>query len=409
MSGTKSTRRSFLATASATAATLGTSAAVARAAAGANNRLSIGVIGVGGRGTSLMNEVLKLSKTHNVDVTAVCDVWNVNLNRAAEVVKKASGKKPQTFTRFGELLALDDVDAVMIATPDFGHTPIMIEALKAGKDVYVEKPMAMEIELADEALKLAREKKAVVQVGTQRRSEGKWKAAAKAVADGMVGMVARVTAGVYVNQDRWKRPYSDCREKDVDWDAYLFNRPKRPFDPKLLRRWHLYYLCTTGLSGLWMSHYLDAVNIVMGSTYPKGAYAHGATYYWPERETEDTFHALIDYPEGFLFDWGMNLTNGAGGGFVVYGCKATLNVETLTMSGSGLPTDNQIQGKRLGDVPANQNHQANWIDCIRSRSKPNADIEYGHQHAVGAILAFQAMKTGVRQAYTSSKPKTKET
>ena len=404
MPGTKSTRRNFLATASGAAATLGTSATVARAAAGANDRLSIGVIGVGGRGTALMDSILKQSKTHNVDVTAVCDVWNVNLNRAAGIVKKASGKQPRTFTRFGELLALDDVDAVVIATPDLGHTPILIEALNAGKDVYDEKPMAMEIELADQALKLARAKKAVVQDGTQRRSEGKWKAAAKAITDGVVGDVTRVSAGVYFNQDRWKRGYDDCKKKDVDWEAFLFNRPKRPFDPKLLRRWHLYYLCTNGLSGLWMSHYVDALNIVMGSTYPSGVSAHGGAYYWPERETEDTFHALIDYPEGFLFDWGMSLTNGSGGGFVVYGRQATLNVETLTLSGSGMPTDNQILGKRLGAVPPNQNHQANWLECIRSRNKPNADIEYGHQHAVTAILAYQAMKKGAKQTYTPTKP-----
>jgi predicted dehydrogenase len=403
MSGTKTTRRGFLATTSGAAAALATTAAVSRAAPGANDRLSIGMIGVGGRGTSLMESVLKLSETHNVDVTALCDVWQVNLNQAAEIVKKASGKPPRTFTRFGELLALDDVDAVMIATPDFGHTPIMIEALKAGKDVYVEKPMAMEISLADQALKLARDKKAVVQVGTQRRSEGKWKAAGKAVADGVVGKVTRVSAGVYFNQDRWKRNYDDCKEKDVDWDAYLFNRPKRSFDPKLLRRWHLYYLCTNGLSGLWMSHYVDALNIVMGSTYPKSAYAHGGTYYWPERETEDVFHALIDYPEGFLFEWGMGLTNGSGGGFNVCGRKGTLNVETLTLSGSGMPTDNQILGKRVGDVPPNQHHQANWIECIRSRNKPNADIEYGHQHSVATILAAVAMKTGERQTYTPPK------
>src|SRR5690606_372664 len=133
--GSAISRRTFLARASAGAAAVGTSAMAARGAPGANERISIGLIGCGDRGFgSHLAEMTKLASRHNLAVTAVCDVWKPNLNRTVEAVKNNFGAEPRAFTRFGDLLALKDVDAVMIATPDFGHTAIMNAALKAGKD-----------------------------------------------------------------------------------------------------------------------------------------------------------------------------------------------------------------------------------------------------------------------------------
>ena len=178
--------------------------------------------------------IASLAKEHNARITAVCDVWKPNLDRAVAKVEEKFGKKPHATTRFGELLARKDVDAVVIATPDFGHTPIMLEALRAGKDVYVEKPMALEVDLASQALDLAREREAVVQVGTQRRSDGQFQGAAKLRATGVLGKISRVSAEYNVNHARWARDCGDCKAADVDWDAYLFNRPMCDFNPKLL-------------------------------------------------------------------------------------------------------------------------------------------------------------------------------
>ena len=133
MSGASFSRSEFMAAASAAGVML------SRAAAGANDRIRLGLIGTGGRMGSHLNDLAKLKKSHNVTVTAVCDVWRPNLARASERVKKDHGKKPFETARFGELLKRRDVDAVIIATPDFSHTPIMIEALKAGKDVLCER------------------------------------------------------------------------------------------------------------------------------------------------------------------------------------------------------------------------------------------------------------------------------
>jgi predicted dehydrogenase len=374
-------------------------------AAGANDRLSLGLIGVGDRGSALLGQVLGLARAHNAEVTAVCDVWRVNLGKAASRVRAASGREPRTFTRFGDVLALKDVDAVVIATPDFTHAPILIAALKAGKDAYVEKPMALDVGEASEALDLARAGNRVVQAGTQYRSHGGYHAAARELAAGAVGTVSRVTAQANFNGARWARPFADCKEADVDWSAYLFNRPARPFDPKLLRRWQLYRDCTNGLPGLWMSHYADAVHLLTGAKYPSAAVALGGVYAWKDgREHADTIHAALDYPEGFLFDWGMGLGNAAGTHFSVHGTKGTLDLGTNYASPSEVTITPEGGPKASGSarkVPhdPSPDHMANWLECLRTRRRPRADIEYGHQHAVATILTAAALESGRRQRY----------
>ncbi|MCK5863110.1 MAG: Gfo/Idh/MocA family oxidoreductase [Candidatus Hydrogenedentes bacterium] len=393
-------RRKFLA---ASGAALTAGMTLNRAAFGANERLSIGVIGTGNRAGALMADLAKLRDSHNLAVTAVCDVWRINRENAAHRVERWFNKAPFSTSRFQDILAREDIDAVVIATPDFAHTPIMLEALKAGKDVYVEKPMALDIDNANLAVDLARQYDRVVQVGTQRRSEGRWKAAHKFLSGGDLGHVSRISASNAFNHPRWARDYADCKQKDVDWEAYLFNRPMVDFDPKLLRRWHLYKMCTNGISGLWMVHLIDAATIITGASYPNSAVAHGGLYVWKDgREHNDVFHALIDFPEGFLFDWSMNLTNAAGSHYNIHGRYGTMDLNALTYSGAGGEEGKEIKAGKLTPEP-DQNHMANWIDCIRSRQRPNADIEYGHQHAVATIMTAKALHTGQRQRYDQEK------
>jgi len=409
------TRRSFLTKVSTGAAVLGTGALIARAAQGANERLAIGIIGAGGRGQyGLMPQIFALAERYNATITAVCDVWKKNLSSAAAKVKEVSGKEPRTFTRFNDLLALDDVDAVMIATPDFTHTPIMIAALKAGKDVYCEKPMSLEIAAANEALDLARRHGRVVQVGTQNRSNGVYTAAREVLASGVLGTISRVSASRNFNHARWARGFENCKAGDVDWDAYLFNRSKRPFDPKLLRRWHLYKEYTNGLSGLWGCHYVDAMHLMTGAKYPRSATALGGNYVWKDgREHCDVFHGLWDYPEGFLYDWAMSLTNAAGNHWRVHGTEGTLDADSgelgtsfWRLSPDGGTKESKVQKRKVepltnryatGDMV--RDHVSNWLDCLRTRGRPDADIEYGHQHSVATIMAAAALHTGKRHVY----------
>jgi predicted dehydrogenase len=362
------------------------------------DRISIGMIGAGGRANDLLGQIIELADKQKVQVTAICDVWQKNLRTTAARVSQRFGRDPVLCTRFDELLALKEVDAVVIATPDFSHGPILVRALKAGKDVYIEKPMSIDLKLANEALDLARSDNRVVQVGTQYRSDPHYKGAAKLIGSGVLGTISRVSVSVNFNEARWARDISDCQETDVDWDAFLLKLPKRPFDARLLRRWQLYRACTNGISGLWMSHYADLTHMLTGARHPSAAVALGGIYVWKDgREHTDTFHALLEYPEGLLLDWSMSLANSAGNHFTIHGTKGTMDLQNWTVSNAG-SLDPKVETKPIPTEPG-PSHMQNWFECIRTRQKPAADIEYGQQHAVATIMAARALESGLRQKY----------
>lgn len=399
-------RRTFLKQTSivAGAATVNAWAAPAQRSVSANSTIHIGVIGTGDRASALMREILALQKTENVAITAVCDVWKINREAAVLRVQQAAGIAPRQCSRFSELLAIGDVDAVVIATPDFSHGTILTAALDAGKDVYIEKPMTVDVESANKAFDLARAKGRVVQAGTQRRSEGRFIGAARLIASGAIGPINRVSAAMNVNQARWQRAFHDCRESDVDWDAFTLGRLQRPFDARLLRCWQLFRETSNGLPGLWMTHYADAVHMLTGATYPSRVVSLGGNYVWKDgREHADTFHTVLEYPDGFLFDWSMGLGNSSGVHFTLHGTKGTLDAERWTCSNDGAPGVKADALSRVA-IPNEHviGHMQNWLQCVRSRKRPNADIQFGHQHAVATIMAASALATGRCQRWDAA-------
>jgi predicted dehydrogenase len=414
MSRTQLTRRRFIANASVAAAGLGLSAKVLKAAPGANERISIGLIGCGSRCTDHRNSITKLKDAQNVRITALCDVWKVNVEQYAGAVQKGFGEPPKTYSRFKELLESKDVDAVVIATPDFSHGPILVAALEAGKDVYIEKPMTIQLQYANQALDLARQKERVVQVGTQYRSQPALIGVAKEVAAGTIGTISRVSSAASFNHPRWKqKDLAACKAADVDWDAYLLDLPKRPFDASLLREWQLHRETSNGLPGLWMVHYVDAMAMMLNAKYPRTGVAHGGNYAWKDgRDHADTVSVLLDYPEGFLFDWGMSLGTGADWRFCIYGKDGTiepqdqqnLSAKTWNVSSRGGYDikNSKITEHKVEPVPTTD-HMQNWLECMRTRERPHGDIQFGHQHAVASILAAEALTSGKRQQYDPEK------
>jgi predicted dehydrogenase len=381
------------------AAALTTSIYASRAQSNAspNSRISIGMIGVGDRASAHVREILALSGKHNVAITAVCDVWRKNRGNAVAAVTKSSGREPRQFTKYAELLAQKDIDAVVIATPDFSHGPILVAALDAGKDVYIEKPMTIDLASANKALDLARANRRVVQAGTQRRSDGHFIGGAKCVASGALGQLSRISAAMNVNQARWMRRVDDCRREDVDWDAFTLGKLSQSFDPRLLRCWQLFRDTSNGMPGLWMTHYADAVHMLTGAKYPTGAVSLGGNYVWKDgRQHADTFHTLLEYPEGFLFNWSMGLGNSTGIHFTLHGTKATLDAEKWML-------ESENRKEPASHIPAepSASHIENWLECLRSRARPNADIECGHQHVVATVMAATALETGRRQKWNA--------
>lgn len=399
-------RRSFLhvtGAASLGAAVVNLAPSRLRGAGGVNDRINIGMIGTGDRAQSLLSEIQKAARNHNVEVTAICDVWKKNREATAARIKSVSGTEPRACSRFQELLSLPDVDAVTIATPDFGHTPIMLQALAVGKDVYVEKPMSLELELANRALVLAREKKRIVQVGTQRRSDGKHIAGAQAIASGALGKLSRISVAVHFNQARWARAYEDCQEADVDWSAFLMGKGMMPFDAKLLRRWQLYRFCTNGIPGLWLPHYADLICLFTGARYPSRAVSLGGNFIWKDgREHADTFQTILEYPEGFVFDFTMDLGNATGTRFLLHGTGATLDVDNWTITPEGGDNNQKPEPRLISAVPAT-GHMENWLECLRTRKLPNADIQIGQQQTVAVVMSALASETGQRQRFDPDK------
>jgi predicted dehydrogenase len=394
-------RRQFIQNSSAAAA-LASIPWVSRGQNSPNATINIGLIGTGDRMQQAhIPDILKLSAKHNVRITAICDVWKKNRDSAAARIKEKSGSEPRQFSRFDQLLQLKDIDAVVIATPDFSHGAILCAALEANKDVYIEKPMCIDVPSANRALDLARANKRIVQAGTQRRSDGHFIAATQELKTGILGQINRISAAMCVNSARWARGYQDCVEGDVDWEAYLFcEKEKRSFDAKLLRRWQLYRMSSNGMPGLWMTHYADSVHMLTGAKFPTSAVALGGKYVWRnDREHADTFHALLEYPEGFLFSWGMGLGNSAGIHYNVHGTQGTLDAEKWVINCDG---GQKFEPKTIPAVRG-PSHMENWLECLRSRKTPNADIEYGHQHTVATVMAATAFETGLRQRYDPAK------
>lgn len=413
MTGSNLSRRDFLGTAVAGTALASLSAASAARAAGSNERLSVGIVGPGGRGRSILKTFFDVHKEARAELTAVSDLWNRNRDRAADVVKQASGREPRQFKRLEEMLGAKDLDALIIATADHGHAQQLMLGLQAGKHIYCEKPFANVLEEANAAIDAYRKSDRVVTIGTQRRSDPRYLAARDLVQSGVLGSIAQVdmTINMY-SPYRWRRD-ADVKllqEKDTDWKAFLMGKPDRKFDPRQYLEFRLFHDFSTGIIDQWMTHLIDTVHMLTGATFPKSAVAHGGTFAWKDhRENGDTVHALLEYPQGFLCTYSTNLANGFGTACRILGRRGTLEFEKeWRISGEGLEglkgdkvaEAKPILGKEglVGDM--DHIHVRNWLDCIhKGQRQTHCTPEHGYQHAIACTMADRALHTGRRQLF----------
>jgi predicted dehydrogenase len=398
MSDTTLDRRQFISTGLGLAAALTPARVRAR---GANDRIGIGVIGCGSRGNYLLGETFAAA-ADRVDIVALADVWAVNRDAMAARVANTNGRpRPKTVARYGDLLAMPEIDAVIIATPDFAHPGVLVDAVKAGKDAFVEKPLSARLEDAVAALDAVKAGTRVVQVGTQRRSSPRFRAAAEYVRSGALGPVCKVETAWNRNVPSWQRRVDDVRPEDVDWRQFQMYLPQRPFDPVRLRSWQWFYEQTTGLVGLLGSHLIDVASWFMDDPFPTAAVAVGGQYSWKDgREISDTAEYVLEYPKGWLLTFSSRLGSGPETDYsVFYGKTRTLD----TRDWISRPADNErpagAQDIALPTVAEGRSHVGNWIDCVVSRSQPNAPIEVGYAHAVACCLAREAERTGRKMRY----------
>jgi predicted dehydrogenase len=409
-------RRKFLKSAAAGSAAMALSATSYSRVIGANDRISIGIIGCGSRGVGEhMPGVHKYADSENIEITAVCDPWRLRRGEAAARVKEWYGREARQFASYRDLLALKDVDAVMIASCDHQHTTHLEAAARTGKDAYCEKPLGKELGKLQIACDAVKKAKIIVQVGTQLRSLPSFTGCRELYKTGILGTVGRIEQCRNGEQPYWYSYIKDVKQEDVDWKEFLMDLPTRPFDPVVYSGWYGYREFSDGpVPGLG-SHFIDLVHYITGARFPTSCVCMGGTFTWKDEHKftcPDHVQALWIYPEGFMVSYSTNFGNGSGNSFKIFGDQGVLDMvewtaPVLTAEGGG-KRRGQIRGKNpVQDVP-HPDHFLDWLQCLRTRKTPNASIDAGYQHAVACIMAMRAYDTGHRMVYDQEKREIRE-
>jgi len=413
-------RRQFISRTAAATLAAGAAAVPASCAGGqvqrANERIGIGLIGAGGRGSYLAGVVERLKKRgDNIDIVAVCDAYRPRMEKVAEHF----GAKRYMDHR--ELLADPNVDAVTIATPDHIHGYQAIDAIRARKDVYCEKPVThwRQFDLAKRLATVVKESDRVFQLGTQGMSDSAWHQMRKLVQDGLIGQPIHAECGYFRVGDWGERgmPIDDPDVKpgpDLNWEAFLGDSPKRPFDVSRFFRWRMYEDYSGGPVTDLFPHSLTPVTSILGLKMPSLAVATGGKFRYEEREVPDTFNMLIDYPEKITVavlgtqgnDYDGTGARGAGGRIpVIRGWQGSLTVKgeeivfTPIREAKKAPQTFSIEHRE--DM---EGHYGNFIECCRSRTKETnspADLAYCTQTAL--LMGMASLRSGKTARFDASK------
>lgn len=432
-------RRNFIkkatkATAAIGFANLGFSAKSYANIIGANDRVRLGVVGYSDRFRqahlpSFMNHYKEL----NFDIVAVSDIWKIRREEGVAFLKDKMGHDIRGARNNEELYAGKDIDGVFVSTADFQHAIHATEAVKAGMDVYCEKPFAETMEDNRNALKVIKASDRIVQIGSQRRSGANYQSAANFIHQGKLGPITMVELTWNVNQPgRWRRPdlVAKCKEADLDWKRFLLNRPYENFDPRKYLEYRLFWPYSSGMPGQWMSHQIDTVHWFSKLPHPRSVTANGGVYAWKDgRKNWDTTTAVFDYgpldnmSEGFQVVFMSRMHNGEENPAEIYYTNGgELNLATNKVSPKGglkassasamhmnenllaefTLTGNEIKAATAantgGDI-LTSNHVRNWMECIRSRKQPNAPVEAGYQHSIATIMTNAACRTGAKVTF----------
>ena len=398
---------------------------------GANDKVRVGVIGFSDRfRSSLLPTFMASAEELNFEIVAVSDIWKLRREEAVKHFKEKYNLDVKAFRNNEELFDAKMCDAVIISTADFQHAQHCIQAVKAGCDVYVEKPFAETMEDARAALKAVKETGKVVQIGSQRRSAPNYQAACEYLQSGKFGKITMVEMTWNVNQPgRWRRKslVEKCFEADTDWKRFLLNRPYEMWDARKYLEYRLFWPFSSGIPGQWMSHQIDTVHWFTGLAHPRSVAANGGIYCWNDgRRNFDTVTAVFDYgkPDGsdnFQVLYSSRMHNSAGGTKELYFSNGgTLNLDTNEVSSRGGMDEgaaremgmkaNLLESFKLPDVKVETGantggdtmtylHMRNWMECVRSRRNPNAPAEAGYNHSIATIMCNAALRTGQKVTF----------
>ena len=369
------------------------SAASAARAARANEKIRGAVIGSGGRGRLLTG----VFKEVGVEMAAVCDVYEANLQAGL----KAASTGAKAYDNYKRMLEDKSIDVVIVATPDHWHAQMSIDAVEAGKEVYVEKPMAHTPEEGFRMIEAVRRTKRILQVGTQRRSSELFMSARDLVR-GQLGSVHLVNSWWVNYQDTLR---SRELQGKLDWHEWLGSAPQRPLDPKIFFNWYWFWDYSGGLLVGQAAHIIDCIQWFMNSTFPTAVTA-AAGRNNVGGEVPETASMSAEYPENYLavFTLGYKAMR-----YHTYndqmkhfhGTKARLDVAReaywLYPQSAAIEMKPTITVTKPGSFNfATQAHVQNFLECVRSRKDPTAPVEAGQHTNVALCMAVESIRTGKR-------------
>lgn len=355
---------------------------IPRSAWGANDRITYGLIATGGRGRSLNRTFQKLGG----QCAVLCDVYEPHL---ALALKEAPAAK--TIGDYRRVLEDKSLDAVVVASPDHHHCPMLLASLSAGKDVYLEKPLSHSLAESDKMIRAVRKSDRVVQIGMQRRSAESILKAKKVVDDGALGRVTMV-------RPQWHWNIAEALDNSplpgkLDWDGFTGSAPKRALEPMRFRKWRYFYDYAGGNMTDQGTHLMDVVQWFMKSGPPKSAVSYGYVAKMTGAEHPDVFSAIFEYPE-FMATWTLNYANAYQNGWSItfQGDRGT-----MILDDAGFEVYAEPWKKGAAPVIAEQSpvplesHVQNFFDCIKSRKQPNCAVEIAAEAVSGPHLANVAM------------------
>lgn len=393
---------------------------------GANDRINVGVIGVGGRGTYVAREFATVGKGEaNAQIVAVCDTYQKRINANKEYHSKDGGKC-DGYLDYREIINRGDIDAVIVATPDHWHAPIALQAMDHGKDVYLEKPMCHTVDEARQLVATVKETKRVLQVGSQTTSGDQWHQAKRVISEGMLGNVLLSQGSYHRNsvEGEWNYKIDPEAGPDgkgenyIDWKMWIGNATKRSYDADRFFRFRKYWDYSGGIATDLFYHVVAPMNICWGEPqFPHKVMAGGGIYQFKDREVPDTFHLIGEYAKGHSLVLSSSMANSQHIPGLIRGHGATLTMVEhgrfegfapfLTLKAErgrgGAYVVPELEAKFKGEteikVPVKetntmQTHVGNFLSCMRTRQKPTLDVETGARAQVLITMAVNSYREG---------------
>jgi predicted dehydrogenase len=380
----------------------------------ANDRINVGLIGVGGRGSGLLEWVMKTGEqpATAAKLVAVSDVYGKRLNQA----KQKAGC--DGYLDYREILERKDIDAVIIATPDHWHARMAIEALDRGKDVYLEKPMTHTVEEAKRVYEKVKEKNRVLQVGSQTTSSDQWWKARKAIQDGMIGRLIMSQGSYHRNstQGEWNWPIDPAAGPNgkgddfIDWKMWLGDAPKHPYNADRFFRFRKYWDYSGGIATDLFYHVMAPMNICWGDAqFPYRVMASGGIYVFKdEREVPDTFMLMADYAQGHSVVLSSSMANETHIPGLIRGHEGTImmvpngrfedKVDSILVTPQRIVKLKWEEKYGSTEIKLNceprEDHMQNFLRCVRTREKPVLDALTAYKAMVTIGMSVQSYREG---------------